>query len=55
MDIEKLYEGLKRLLDKGVIGNAYGGCGYGFDESDINVLDDFFEYIIEKYEHSMPL
>ncbi len=40
---------------KGVIGNAYGGCGYGFDESDINVLDDFFEYIIEKYEHSMPL
>ena len=44
MDIEELYEGLKRIQDRGEIGTAYS-----------EELYDFFEYIIDKYEDDMPL
>lgn len=53
MDIEELYKGLKRIKDRGEIGNAYGGCGTVL--SDIDVLDNFYDYIIDKYEDSTPL
>lgn len=52
MNIEELYKGLKRIQDRGEIGNAYSGCGTV--ESDMDVLGDFFDYIIEKYEDFMP-
>ncbi len=54
MDAEKLYQGLQRLSDKGEIGDAYSGCGYGFDDPDIDVLNDFFDFIMEKFENAMP-
>ena len=53
MDIEGLYQGLRRIQARGEIGNAYGGCGTVEEES--NVLVDFFECIMEKYKDSMPL
>ena len=53
MDIEELYEGLRRIQDRGEIGDAYSGCGTV--DSDSGVLDDFFEYIIDKYEDGMPI
>lgn len=52
MNIQELYEGLMRIQDRGEIGNAYGGCGTV--EEDFDVLVDFFDYIMEKYEDSMP-
>lgn len=53
MDIEELYKGLTRIQNRGEIGNAYGGCGTVL--SDIDVLGDFYDYIVEKYEDSTPL
>lgn len=52
MDIEELYGGLRRLQDRGETGNAYGGCGTV--ESEFDVLDDFYECILKKYEDFMP-
>ena len=53
MEIKKLYEGLKRVQDRGEIGNAYNGCG-SITEEDNDVLDCFYEYVLEKYENLMP-
>lgn len=52
MDAESLYLGLGRIQARGEIGNAYGGCGTV--EEDVDVLADFFDYIIEKYENFLP-
>ncbi len=52
MDVEALYEGLKKIQDRGEIGNAYSGCGSV--DSEMDVLTDFYDYIVEKYEASMP-
>ena len=52
MDAESLYIVLDRILTRGEIGNAYGGCGTV--EQDSDVLADFFDCIMEKYEDSMP-
>ena len=54
MDIEELYRGLRQIQDRGEIGNAYSGCGSILSELN-DVLDNFYEYILEKYEDSMPL
>lgn len=52
MNVEKLYQGLRRIQDRGEIGTAYTGCGTVV--SDLDVLDGFYEYILDKYEDSMP-
>ena len=54
MDVEKLYKGLKQVQDRGEIGNAYNGCGSIMSELN-DVLDCFYEYILEKYDEPMPL
>lgn len=53
MEIKELYEGLKRVQNRGDIGNAYSGCG-SITEEDNDVLDCFYEYILEKYGNLMP-
>ena len=52
MDIRELYSGLRRIQNRGETGNAYGGCGTVDEDRD--VLGDFFDYVVEKYEDSMP-
>ncbi len=52
MDIRELYSGLRRIQNRGETGNAYGGCGTVDEDRD--VLGDFFDYVVEKYENSMP-
>lgn len=53
MDIKELYKGLERVLDKGGIGDAYSGC-VSVEDEDNDVLDCFFEYVLEKYGDFMP-
>ena len=50
MDIRELYSGLRRIQNRGETGNAYGGGG---TVEDRDVLGDFFDYVVEKYENSM--
>ncbi len=54
MDVEEWYRGLRQIQDRGEIGNAYNGCGSIMSELN-DVLDNFYEYILEKYEDCMPL
>ena len=53
MDMKKLYEGLKRIQDKGEIANAYNGYGDIMDD-DNYVLEYFYDEILERYEDDFP-
>lgn len=53
MDIRELYSGLRRIQNRGETGNAYSGCGTVDEDRD--VLGNFFDYVVEKYEDSMHL
>lgn len=54
MEAKELYRGLKQLQERGEIGNAYSGCGSIMSELN-DILDCFYEYILEKYGDAMPL
>ena len=51
-DGAEAYSGLRRIQNRGETGNAYGGCGMVDENCD--VLGAFFDYVVEKYEDSMP-
>ena len=52
MDIKELYSGLERIQNRGETGNAYSGCGTVREDRD--VLTNFFDYVVEKYNDPIP-
>lgn len=51
MDIRELHSGLRRIQNRGETGNAYSRGGTVDEDRD--VLGNFFDYVVEKYEDSM--
>ena len=51
-EIGKLYERLQELVDSNAVVNFYGGC---IDDSvDAEIVDDFYIFLVEKYEEQWP-
>lgn len=47
-EVEELYERLQRLVKTNAVVNFYGGCVD--DRVDAEILDDFYIFLVEKYE-----